>query len=183
MTRIFLDSALVVGLLAITACAPNPNNAALVLGRAPDNAAQIREAETRSLPGKESTILIEATQTLQDLGYTMVESSSSLGVLVGEKSRDATETGQVAAAIALTVAGAFLGVAVVPQWDQSQRIRITVVTDASPGGVKTPLRVVFDRVITNNQGISRYERLSDPALSAEFFERLGRGMTLNAGQA
>ncbi|HZH45455.1 MAG TPA: hypothetical protein VEY31_02360, partial [Roseococcus sp.] len=81
--------------------------------------------QTLSLPEtNEAQVLIEATQVLLDLGFALDETSSALGVLVGSKQRDATEAGQVAAAIALSVVSALLLVPVQPIWDRDQTIRV-----------------------------------------------------------
>jgi hypothetical protein len=125
--------------------------------------------QTLSLPEtNEAQVLIEATQVLLDLGFALDETSSALGVLVGSKQRDATEAGQVAAAIALSVVSALLLVPVQPIWDRDQTIRVNLVTKPLGGARGTELRVTFERRVTTNQGQSRFEALEDPAMYREF---------------
>jgi hypothetical protein len=165
----------------LTACV-NPNELAMRIGKPPEQAAQIRESETRRLQGDEATLLAEATQVMQDLGYTVSESSAGAGVLAGTKSRDATEAGQVAGAIVMAV----LFGAASARWDTDQMIRLTVTTwpegSASPLPAGSPprtvaMRVSFERLIGDNRGMVRHEALIAPELQREFFEKLGQSLS------
>jgi hypothetical protein len=155
----------------------NPNEYATRLGRAPEQAQQIREAETRRLQGSEALLLSEATQVLQDLGYTVTESSGGAGVVGALKNRDATESGQVAGAISMAVL--FTGVANM-RFDTAQEIRVTVTTwpegAALPAVQNVAMRVSFERLIVNNKGEVRYEALTSPELHREFFDKLGQSV-------
>lgn len=164
----------------LTACV-NPNELAMQIGKPSEQAAQIREAETRRLQGDEATLLAEATQVMQDLGYTVSESSAGAGVLAGTKSRDATEAGQVAGAIVMAV----LFGAAHARWDTDQVIRLTVTTwpegsavPLSPGASPrtVAMRVSFERLIGDNRGMVRHEALNAPELQREFFEKLGQSL-------
>ena len=167
-------------LTAMAACQDH-NQQAMLLGAARPVAAQIREMQTLVLPDvAEAQLLRDATQVLLDLGFAIEESSSDYGVLVGSKERDATEAGQVAAAVAITVVAALFLVAVIPTWDQDQLIRATVTTRPIRGGRGADLRVTFERRVRNNQGHSRYEALEAPELYREFFTLLRQGIGTGA---
>jgi hypothetical protein len=62
-----------------------------------------------------------------------------------------------------------------PVWDTDQIIRTTIST--RPLGPRdTLLRVSFERIITNNHGITRTEELTAPEFSYGFFEKVRQGL-------
>ena len=167
----------------LSGCGHDPNRqneAALRIGAPRVNASEIRARQTQVVAATEQRALVEATQVLQDLGFTVEESAPHAGVLAGSKDRDATEAGQVAAQVALTVAAAFLGVRHQPIWDTDQVIRVTLTTQ--PLGLReSGVRVSFERVVTNNQGLSRMEELTGPEFSTGFFDRVRSGLAASGG--
>ena len=177
-TSIHLALPLAAGLI-LSACAQDPewaNRAALTIGAPRADAAAIRERQTsRFLVDSEERLLVEATQVLQDLGFTVEESAPRLGVLAGSKDRDATEAPQVVAQVALTVGLALLGVQHRPVWDTDQVIRATLTT-RPVGPQEASLRVSFERIVTNNQGATRVEELTAPEFSTGFFEQVRAGL-------
>ena len=166
--------------LFLAGCQQNANWAnefALQAGAPLPNAAQLRERESARFALRDETpLLVEATAVLQDLGFTVEESAPRLGVLAGAKDRDATEVGQVAGQIAITIGLALLGVQYNPVWDKDQLIRVTLTTLPlrSEGAVK--MRVSFERIVVNNQGLARAERLDAPEFSTGFFEQVRKGL-------
>jgi hypothetical protein len=141
------------------------------------DAAQLREAQTTRLPTPdELLVLSEATQALQDLGYTIEESAPRAGVLAGSKDRDATEAPQIAGQIALTIGLALLGVHHQPVWDTDQLIRVTLTTRPDPVGRETALRASFERIVMNNQGRARAEPLEDRAFHDDLYAKLRTGL-------
>ena len=158
----------------LAACEQNPNwqnDAALKIGAPRPDAAQIRERQTTRIPAHEHALLAEATQVLQDLGFTVEESAPEIGVLAGSKDRDATEAGQVAVQVAATIALALVGVRYQPVWDTDQVIRVTLTTQPQ-GPRDSGLRVSFERIVTNNQGLSRVEDLTAADYSSGFFGKV-----------
>jgi hypothetical protein len=123
----------------------------------------------------EERLLVEVSQVLQDLGFTIEESSARYGVLAGSKDRDATEVGQVVGQVALTIGLALLGVQYNPIWDTDQVIRATITTRPT-GREEVTLRVSFERIVTNNQGASRAEALTEAEFSSGFFDRVRSGL-------
>lgn len=165
-------------LISLTACQSDPewaNKAALQTGAVRLDASQIRERQTARFSAPEERLLVEASQVLQDLGFTIEESAPRYGVLAGSKDRDAVESGQVVGQIAITVGLALLGVRYNPVWDTDQVIRTTLSTAPAAGG-QTMLRVSFERIVTNNQGASRVEELTAEDFSSGFFERVRTGL-------
>ncbi|MGG7565226.1 hypothetical protein ACQ5SO_03555 [Rhodovulum sp. DZ06] len=152
------------------------NKAAMQIGAPRANAVEMRELQTATFHGvDERALLIETTQALQDLGFTIEESTAKYGVLAGSKDRDAVETGEVAGQIALTVGLALLGVRYNPTWDTDQVIRATVTT-APYEGDSTRMRVSFERIVTRNDGNSRAEELNAPEFTSGFFDKVRSGL-------
>jgi hypothetical protein len=170
---------IVIAPLIVAGCQTNPNwanEAALRIGKPRPDAAEIRARQTTQFPtGDEVTLLVESTQVLQDLGFTIEESAPRYGVLAGSKDRDATETGQVVGQVALTIGLAVLGVRYNPVWDKDQVIRATLTTRPVDRRTTT-LRVSFERIVTNTQGLSRVELLTDPEMSTGFFDKVRAGL-------
>ena len=170
--------------LALAGCI-NPNEAAMELGKPPDftetggpSSLAFRALETRRYEApSERALLVAATQTLQDLGFTITESSLDAGVLVGSKTRDAEEEGQVTGAIAATILVALLGGQPgQPTWDKEQTIWVTFTTTPIKNSKQVEARVFFDRKLVNNQGqLWRAEIIHDKSIYQEFFEKLSKG--------
>jgi len=164
---------------ALSACAQDPdaaNRAALEIGAPRMNAGAIRARQTAVFENvSEERLLIESTQALQDLGFTIEESAPRYGVLAGSKDRDAIETGQVVGQVALTIAFALLGTSYNAVYDTDQVIRATLTTQ--PVGARdAQLRVSFERIVTTNQGVSRIEELTEPEFSSGFFAQVREGL-------
>lgn len=172
-----------VGSAALLAGCESPgwqNDLALRVGAPRPNASEIRVRQSDQVASDKQRTLVEATQVLQDLGFTIEESAPQIGVLAGSKDRDATEAGQVAAQVALTIAAAVVGVRYQPVWDTDQVIRATLTTRPH-GRRETGVRVSFERVVTNNQGVSRMEELSEAEYSSGFFNKVRSGIAAVGG--
>lgn len=131
---------------------------------------QIRRFDTTD----EKKILIASAGLLQDLGFTIDTSETSLGLVVGSKDRDATEPGQVAGAIAYAIlTGAVLPI------DKNQKILASIVARPTQG--QTAVRVTFQRIVWNTSGqITRLEPLDEPEMYQEFFSKLSKAVFLEA---
>lgn len=154
-------------------------------GGIPKEALQMNKAtlEDRQLQTKifdttdQEKILVACAGLMQDLGLNIDESETELGLLVGSKERDATDGGQVAAAILLTAM--FGGPC---QYDKNQKMKTSIVV--SPAGeaeTKTSVRVTFQRIVWNNYGqITKLEKLNDTEMYQGFFEKLSKAVFLEA---
>lgn len=137
-----------------------------------------RQLQTRRFDtNNEEQLLASSAAVLQDLGFSLDESETKLGLIVGSKQRDATEAGQVAGAI---VMAALFGVAM--PVDSEQKIRISIATKAlNEENTQHSVRVTFQRVVWNTQGkVSRSEMLKEAELYQQFFEKLSKSVFLEA---
>ena len=166
---------------SLTSCV-TANEFAKKIGAPPQNAVELRNLQMRRFDTLDQRhMLLAATDTLQDLGYAVTESSPEIGIVAGSKQRDAEETGQVAGQIALVVLFAALGSSYTPVWDKSQSIHVTLVTTPVENSKQIEVRVSFDRYLTNNHGHEwRAELILDDKIYQEFFEKFSSSVFLEA---
>lgn len=69
----------------------------------PENLQQRQVLTRRFETMNEAELLSASAAVLQDLGFTIDESETSVGLIVASKDRDATDAGQVAASIVMAV--------------------------------------------------------------------------------
>lgn len=137
-----------------------------------------RQMQTRMYEtSDQKKIIVACAGLMQDLGLNIDESETNLGLLVGSKDRDATDAGQVTAAVCWTIL--FGGPC---QYDKNQKMKASIVI--SPVGEeenKTTVRVTFQRIVWNNYGkISRLEKLNEPEMYQGFFDKLSKAVFLEA---
>ena len=134
---------------------------------------QSRKYETND----EEKIIVACSNLLQDLGFTIVEAETKLGVIVGTKDRSAVDGGQVVGTIFLAL---LTGVA--SPIDKEQKFKASVIT--RPYGENKEeviVRVTFQRIVWNTQGqITQLERLNDIEMYQEFFSKLSKAIFLDA---
>ena len=165
---------LFVSAIILFGCAPKIPKDALAL--TPESL-KLRHLQTRRFDSKdEKSLLAAGAGVLQDLGFTLDESETKLGVIVASKDRSAVETGQVISAILL----AFLGVPM--PIDKTQKIRASLITrPAGTNEESTLVRVTFQRIVWNHERIiSKTEPLNEPEFYQEFFHRLSKAVFLDA---
>ncbi len=164
---------LIYSVFIVSACVQTIPKDALQLSQ---ESMQLRQLQTRAFStNNEKKLLVAGAGVLQDLGYNIDESETQLGVIVGSKDRDATEAGQVAAAVLV----AALGGGAMPI-DKNQKIRASIVTRPS-GKKQTNLRITLQRVVWNTQGqISKTQSIEDPLIYQEFFSKLSNAVFLEA---
>ena len=156
-------------------CAPIPND---ILQLSPD-VLQERQLETRWFETQEEAKLLSASAALlQDLGFTIDKSVTSLGVIVASKERSAVEADQVVAAVVFSI----IFRTSIP-YDERQKMRVSVVTRKLEDGKSTTIRVSFQRIVWNtSKQISKLERLNEPGIYEEFFSKLSKAVFLEAHQ-
>src|SRR4051794_34714643 len=145
-TMLTLSRGVAAGLIAIslTGCV-SANDIANRLGQPPEQSTKLRALETRRFDTRDDVRLIStATQTMQDLGFIISESSLDGSLVTGAKQRDAKETGQIVGQIALTALAVAAGAYYKPVWDDHQTIQATIVCYAAEGSNATDVRVSFD---------------------------------------
>lgn len=170
--------------LALMGCAQDQvamSTAALTLSN--DNLAQ-RQAQSRRFDTKDEVQVQQACAgVLQDLGFTIKETSVQSGLIMGDKDRDAMETGQVASQMFFAVLIAAMGGKADPTWDQTQEIRVSIVSQPSADHAATQVRVSFQRVVwDNHRNVSRIETVDAPKIYQQFFEKLSQSLFLEAHQ-
>lgn len=175
MKRKFVAFPLLAASLLIAGCQQTVPKEALALSA---ETLQQRQAQTRRFDTADEAKLLQAgAGVLQDLGFTIDESETRLGLIVASKDRDATETGQVVGAVAMAVLfGARVSI------DAKQKIRASLVTK-SIDKEHTALRITFQRVVWNDRNeVSKIEGLSDPAMYQQFFEKMSASVFLTANE-
>jgi hypothetical protein len=137
-----LIALLLVTLTALGGCAMTADDALLL----EDDNIALRELQTRRFDTKdESMVLSSSAALLQDLGFTLDDSETEVGLLFAVKERTAVDAGEVAGAIAMTVvitalavlAGARHADTTVP-WDERQHLRICLITRPVANGIARP---------------------------------------------
>jgi hypothetical protein len=159
----------------------NANDIAMKIGRPPAEASKLRALETRTFDTQDTAALLSVgTQTMQDLGFIVSESSVDGALLTASKQRDAHETGQVVGQVALTVLFAAMGAAYHPVWDENQTIEVTLVVSPVAAARQSKVRVSFDRIVLNSDGQRRAELIQDAPIYEGFFKRFETSMALEA---
>jgi len=158
----------------LTGCATTVPKEALQLS---PTSLEDRQMQTRHFEGSsESEILSASAGVLQDLGFQINESETDLGIIVCSKERDATESGQVAAAVVV----ALLGGGSMPI-DKKQKIKASLVVKPDKDGFN--VRITFQRMVWNTQNqLSRVEGLREPEMYQEFFDKLSKSIFLEANK-
>jgi hypothetical protein len=139
-----------------------------------------RQLESRRFDGgKEADILAACSGVGQDLGFTIDEAETKLGVMVCSKNREASDTGSRVAMAVLFGANA------ANSMDRSQKIRLCIVVKPvhSKAGdpVQYVVRATFQRQVWNSYGqLTRLEGLREPELYQQFFEKLSKSVFLEA---
>jgi hypothetical protein len=125
----------------------------------------------------EQQILSASVGIIQDLGANITESETDLGLIVGEKMRDATDPGQVVGAIILALMGGGAGT-----WDKMQKIKFSLVTapaSSEQDSKRWVVRLTIQRIVWNTQNqVSRREAVKDPEIFQGFFEKLDKSLFL-----
>ncbi len=128
-------------------------------------------------------ILSACSGVLQDLGFTLEESSVATGLLVASKNRDAMEAEQVAGQIFVAALITAMGGTADPVWDRDQKIRISIITQPALDGAGVVVRVTFQRVVWNTKNqVSKVETIGDPGIYQQFFDKLSQSVFLEAHQ-
>ncbi|MBQ8870554.1 MAG: hypothetical protein IJ019_04170 [Alphaproteobacteria bacterium] len=135
-----------------------------------------RQLETRRYDtDDEETLLIASAQVLQDLGFTLDESETKLGLITANKDREAGSTaGKVGIILLAVLAGTQ------PVYDVSQKIYVTLVSTKNHDNKSHNIRVEFARVIWNNMNQARIEKIQDEEIYKDFFDKLSQSVFLTA---
>lgn len=125
----------------------------------------------------ESEILAASVGIIQDLGVKITETETDLGLIVGEKMRDATDSGQVAGAIILSL---LVGSSIA--FDTQQKIKFSLVTtpvSSTKDNQRWLVRLTIQRIVWNSHNqVSRIEAVRDVDIFHGFFQKLDKSLFL-----
>jgi len=143
-----------------------------------------RQLQTRQYDTtNEEQIVSAVAGVLQDLGFTLDDSETKLGLVSASKKADATSKGQIAGAVLLDMLSAVGGSYSnnTARCDKSQIIKASVIARPSLDGKKMMVRVTFQRIVWNmSNQISRVETINEPLMYQKFFDSLSKSIFLEA---
>jgi hypothetical protein len=139
-----------------------------------------RQLETRRYDGIAEMELISAcSNVLQDLGFSLENSETS-------KERDATNAGEIAAAVAVAVITTALFFPVIQSVSKDQTIRVSLVTRPVLDSDNVAMldshfvRITFQTIVRKTDDSIRYETLTDPELYQGFYSSVSKAVFLEA---
>lgn len=151
-----------------------------------DNYLAIRQLQIRQYDTKdEKKIITSVSGVLQDLGFTLSESETDLGLVSAYKNADATNAAQITGAVMLDLVSAFFGsyANATAGCDKTQQVKASVVVKPSLDGSKIAVRVTFQRIVWNlSNQISRLETVKEPQIYQKFYDSLSKAIFLEAQQ-
>lgn len=155
-------------LVVLVGCATMPENTLLIAA----DTLHLRQLQTKRFDtGDEATVLSACAALLQDLGFKIDESESSIGLLTGSKKRSAKHVVNIVLAVILGV-----------PYDDEQIMRaFVVIRPVGEDGKSHAVRVTFHRTVYNDKReISKVEELQEPEMYRAFFEKLSKALFLEA---
>jgi hypothetical protein len=183
-----IKQGLLAGALAgvlLAGCATTPS---VALKLDPESAEQ-RRMQTRKFEGSsEAAVLSAGLGVLQDLGFSIDETESKLGVVSASRkltSRRPINSQEVGADLLWTslfpyIAGPMMVYHVAAGTKETQVVRVSLVTQPDQAGTAT-IRLTAQHRVYKDEKLSRIvkvEPLNDPAFYREFFTRLSKSVFL-----
>lgn len=151
-------------------------DASRVLNLSADSMEQRQLQSRKFVDIEEEKVLAACVHVLQDLGFNIDNTESKLGLVKGSKSREAVEGGQMAGKI---LVAALFGVDV--PIDKNQNMISSIVVSSGSQLKTSIVRVTFSRIVWNDKNaVSKAERLEDPQIYQEFYEKLSKSLFLEA---
>lgn len=178
-----LRTLFICSILMLSACETLPRDAF----RLSESALAIREMQTREYESvTDEQILFASVAVLQDMGYTVDEIESRLGVLSASKRADATNTFRAVGTYALDGVTCVLTLGVgcdgrhSGKIDDVQDIRVTLVSRPQLGNSEDVIvRITIQRVVWDKNGqISRQETITDGQDYALMFQMVSKAVFL-----
>ena len=162
---LFLGSAIL-----LSSCVKVPKD----LMRPSTESLKIRAAQSHTFNVTSDKHLLQASMSvLQDMGYTIKESSTEYGVLTAVKEASATSKGQVAAAIAYTIlCGEQMPI------DKTQYISVTMVILGKSECGQATARTTFQRLIVRTDNTRYAQTITDENVYKDFYEKLDKSLFL-----
>jgi hypothetical protein len=167
---------IIAGCLAVSmvGCVSMPEN---LLTTSPKSLER-RQIEARKFTGIQESNLVSAVgAVIQDLGFTLEGSETKLGLIVAQKDRDATQAGEVVAAVLIALLG---GGQTAISRDQKIRVSVVILPTLDKVSGSWQVRATFQRIVTRTDNTQFAQTLEDPKLHTEFFEKLSKAVFLEA---
>jgi hypothetical protein len=139
---------------------------------------EVRQQQTRRFEEiDEAQLLAASAGVLQDLGFSLDESETDLGLIVASK-HSAVADSKVTDLLRLMALLTDVDIVL----DKEQRIRASLVSWPVSGTKQQfYVRVTFQRIVRNTDNdITKQQSLNDPVLYQMFFERLSKSVFLEA---
>ena len=184
---------LVAAALILAACGCGGGGLPVHLLRLTPESLQNRALQTRQFEGiSEAGLFSAATGVVQDLGFIIDESETSLGLIVGSKKRDApadatqrlvqvfgTAAWWIGAAM-IAALGADPDIGVIPVDDyQKLWVSICIRPESESDETTHNVRVTFQRIVWNTDDeIARNQSLDEPEFYQKFFDLLSKSAFL-----
>jgi len=166
--------------LSLVGCVTTPKG----FLKASEKSLENRQLQMRQYDTKDETkIITSVAGVLQDLGFTLDDSETDLGLVVASKKADAVSGGQMTVAFLADVLSAAGGVYSnnMTRCDKEQKVRASVITQPSLDGSKIAVRVTFQRIVWNmSNQISRVETIVEPQIYEKFYVALSKAIFLEA---
>lgn len=183
MIKFLLKSKLILCLLLVfifAGCATVPKG----FLKLPDGYMEKRQLQIRYYDTtNEEEIITSVAGVLQDLGFTLDESETEIGLVAASKKADATDGGQIAAAFFIdflsALGGSYSNASA--QVDAVQHVKASVIVKPSLEGERMVVRVTFQRIVWNRSNqINKVETIDDPEIYQKFFKDLSKAIFLEA---
>lgn len=135
-----------------------------------------RQMETRFFDTqKEEEILVASSQVLQDLGFILLESNTSLGLLTGDKEREGDSAAAHVASIGIAL---LFGKSIPTMIDQKIFVTLIINKNTSRNGYN--VRAIFTQIASYTDGTNRAKKIEDAEIYTEFFNKLSQSLFLTA---
>ena len=140
----------------------------------------LRKLQTRRFETEDEQALLSAsTAVLQDLGFTIDESETKLGLVAGSKKESAYNVGEIAASAAVAIITTALRFPQAMPISKERLVRASVVTRLGENDKSVAVRVTFQRVVWDTEDkVAKSELLEDPETYRVFFEKLSKAVSL-----
>jgi hypothetical protein len=145
---------------------------------------ETRQLQIRQYATKDQVQIITAVAgVLQDLGFTLDESESELGLVSASKKADASRKGEKFLAGLADFLGALSGSSsnISETLDDTQVVKASVIAKPSLDEGKTVVRITIQRIVWTQGGqISKVESVKEPGIYEKFYDSLSKAIFLEA---
>jgi len=172
--------ALLMAVTLLSACLPPeiPKEALLLREENPAR----RKLQSRRFETKDEQALLSATSAvLRDLGFTIDQKSTELGLIAGSKKEEPYNIGGMATSAAVAVISSALSVPTTIPYSKERLIRASVATGRGENGNSTAVRLTLQLVVWDTEGkVAKSELLEEPKAYHAFFDMLSKAAALEA---